>query len=189
MFSAVNLMNWTWKWLRQNSCLRLYLRGGVSAGAILWSLETAACLTVCHKDKTLARKMPFRTRKPPRSLVSLQLSISTALLRRPGNNAEQVNPQLTAKAKISRNLPLLLGVKVPQERCKLHIDAMHTLYAPNAASIGWSAIGWVRARVRLHGWLKPTRDPLLSAGTIRDPSFRWCHQSLRSVVSWTTCLI
>lgn len=66
---------------------------------------------------------------------------------------------------------------------------MHIPYAPNAASIGWRAIAWVGARVRLHGWLKPAGDPSLSAGTIHDPSFCWYHQSARRVVNWTTGLI
>ena len=80
--------------------------------------------------------MPFRTRKPPRSLVSLQLSVSTVLLQRLGNDAEKVNPQLPARAKISKNLLLLLGIPVPPKRHKLHAHPMHIPYAPNAASIG-----------------------------------------------------
>lgn len=60
----------------------------------------------------LARKMPFRTRKPLGSLVSLQHSVSTVLLQRPANDAEKVNPPLPARVKVSRNLPLLLGVQI-----------------------------------------------------------------------------
>lgn len=67
---------------------------------------------MCHKDEMLARKMPFRTRKPLGSLVSLQHSVSTVLLQRPANDAEKVNPPLPARVKISRNLPLLLGVQI-----------------------------------------------------------------------------
>lgn len=108
----------------------------VSAGAILRSLEAAACTTACHNDETLARKMPFRVRNPPRSLVSLQLSVSAVLLQRPGNDAEKVNSQFPAKAKIARNLPLLLGIEVPPKRPKLHVCPMHIPCTPTAARVG-----------------------------------------------------
>lgn len=126
----------------QNPCLSLHLRGRVSARAIC-SPQTAAWLAVCRRDETLARKMPFRTCKFLRSLVSLQFSASTVLHWMLANRADKVSPQLPAKASISRKKPCF-GCKCCSEKAlqKDSAASILLLAPPNHVSVSPVQHSW-----------------------------------------------